>query len=249
MGCEASKSTAQLYYADTLASSNAEIAKIVQESASQTDRIPFYGTEPEDFREGEQVIVSFPGVHGYGWKKLTQVSSSKHTPFASSCIFLPDEETPGYGHHDIQRGKRCSCHFLYNGERVKWGCHWFSQWKEQTLRAHGRRCKLVVVTRKDGSLGRSQAGEVQFLEAEKIPYESITIEQFARRIFARRIFDRRDMRRRRSRLLRSSRLLRGDSEDELDSLQRGAIYLELDSKEDEVDSEEGGLDKIQYSAI
>ena len=180
---EIAKITAKLRYADTLASSNAEIAKIVQESASQTDRIPFYGTEPENFREGEQVIVSFPGVHGYGWKKLTQVSSSKHTPFASSCIFLPDEETPGYGLHDIQRGKRCSCHFLYNGERVKWGCHWFSQWKEQTLRAHGRRCKLVVVTRKDGSLGRSQAGEVQFLEAEKIPYESITIEQFARRIF------------------------------------------------------------------
>ena len=243
------ETTAKLYYADSLASSNAEMAKIVQESASQTDRIPFYGTEPEDFREGEQAIVSFLGVHGYGWKKLTQVSSSKHTPFASSCIFLPDEETPGYGIHDIQSGNRCSCHFLYNGERVKWGCHWFSQWKEQTLRAHGRGCVLVVVTKKDGSLGRSQAGEVQFLEAEKIPYESITIEQFARRIFARRIFDRRDMRRRRSRLLRSSRLLRGDSEDELDSLQRGAIYLELDSKEDEVDSEEGGLDKIQYSAI
>ena len=241
---EIAKITAKLRYADTLASSNAEIAKIVQESASQTDRIPFYGTEPEDFREGEQVIVSFPGVHGYGWKKLTQVSSSKHTPFASSCIFLPDEETPGYGIHDIQRGKRCSCHFLYNGERVKWGCHWFSQWKEQTLRAHGRRCKLVVVTKKDGSLGRSQAGEVQFLEAEKIPYESITIEQFARRIF-----DRRDMRRRKSGLLRSNRLLRSDSEDELDSLQCGAIYLEVDSEEDEVDSEEDGLDKIQHNAI
>ena len=66
---EIAKITAKLRYADTLASSNAEIAKIVQESASQTDRIPFYGTEPEDFREGEQVIVSFPGVHGYGWKK------------------------------------------------------------------------------------------------------------------------------------------------------------------------------------
>ena len=250
---EIAKITAKLRYADTLASSNAEIAKIVQESASQTDRIPLYGTEPEDFREGEQVIVSFPGVHGYGWKKLTQVSSSKHTPFASSCIFLPDEETPGYGIHDIQRGKRCSCHFLYNGERVKWGCHWFSQWKEQTLRAHGRRCKLVVVTKKDGSLGRSQAGEVQFLEAEKIPYESITIEQFARRIF-----DRRDMRRRRSGLLRSSRrVLRSDSEEDgLDSLQCGAIYLEVDSEEDEVDSEEDevdseedGLDKIQHNAI
>ena len=151
---EIAKITAKLRYADTLASSNAEIAKIVQESASQTDRIPFYGTEPENFREGEQVIVSFPGVHGYGWKKLTQVSSSKHTPFASSCIFLPDEKTPGYGLHDIQRGKHCSCHFLYNGEIAKWGCHWFSQWKEQTLRAHGRRCKLVVVTKKDGSLGR-----------------------------------------------------------------------------------------------
>ena len=103
----------------------------------------------------------------------------------------------------------------------------------------------MVVTKKDGSLGRSQAGEVQFLEAEKIPYESITIEQFARRIF-----DRRDMRRRRrSGLLRSNRLLRSDSEDELDSLQCGAIYLEVDSEEDEVDSEEDGLDKIQHNAI
>ena len=160
--------------------------------------------------------------------------------------------------------KRCSCHFLYNGEIAKWGCHWFSQWKEQTLRAHGRRCKLVVVTKKDGSLGRSQAGEVQFLEAEKIPYESITIEQFARRIFDRR--DRR--RRRRSGLLRSSRrvlrsdseedgldmigffdgipsnrLLRSDSEEDgLDKLQYSSIYPEADSAED-------GPDKIQYSAI
>ena len=77
----------------------------------------------------------------------------------------------------------------------------------------------MVVTKKDGSLGRSQAGEVQFLEAEKIPYESITIEQFARRIF-----DRRDRRRRRSGLLRSSRrVLRSDSEDKLDKIQYRAI--------------------------
>ena len=121
----------------------------------------------------------------------------------------------------------------------------------------------MVVTKKDGSLGRSQAGEVKFLRAEEIPYESITIEQFARRIF-----DRRDMRRRRSGLLRSSRrvlrsdseedgldmigffdgipsnrLLRSDSEEDgLDKLQYSSIYPEADSAED-------GPDKIQYSAI
>ena len=65
---EIAKITAKLRYADTLASSNAEIAKIVQESASQTDRIPFYGTEPEDFREGEQVIVSFREYMAMGGK-------------------------------------------------------------------------------------------------------------------------------------------------------------------------------------
>mmetsp|Transcript_28511 Transcript_28511/g.46041 ORF Transcript_28511/g.46041 Transcript_28511/m.46041 type:complete len:220 (-) Transcript_28511:34-693(-) len=219
MGCGAS--TAQAYSLKDTETSNAEIAKIVEESADQSDRIPFYGTEPEDFCEGETAIVSFPGVHGYGWKKLTQVSSSKDSPFASSCIFLPDEQTPGYGKHDIQRGKRCSCHFLHNGEIAKWGCHWFSQWKEQTLRANGRRCKLLVVTKKDGTLGRSQEGEVQFLEDEQISYESITIEQFAQRIL-----DRKEARKSsKKRLLRSKcKPLRSDSEEDgLDQVQLAAI--------------------------
>lgn len=90
----------------------AEITRIVQESDKQANPIPFYGSEDEHFIEGKDAIVSFPGVHGYGWKKLTTISSSKDTPVVTSCIFLPDEDAPGYGRHDLQRGGPCNCHAL-----------------------------------------------------------------------------------------------------------------------------------------
>lgn len=243
MGCGASRAH---LYTNASASFNAEIALIVQESAGQTDRIPFYGSEPENFREGEQAIVSFPGVHGYGWKKLTEVASKKETPFASSCIFLPDEETPGWGRHDNQRGGHCSCHFLYNME-MKWGCHWFSQWKEQTFRAHSRQCNLVVVTKKDGTLGRSQAGEVRWLVKEKIPYESITIEQFARRIFdptpvpskAQRQKSEKQARKQQENKMRAK--IEADVRREMQRSQSNSLLRR--------DSEEDGLDNLQYNAI
>lgn len=160
-----------------------ELLYIVQENDNQTDRIPFYGSERKVFRRGEDAIVSFPGVYGYGWKKLTTISSAQDAPLATSCIFLPDENAPGYGRHDDQRGQGCSCYFLY-GKPEKWGCNWFSQWKEQTLRAFARRCQLVVVTKRDGTLGRSQKGEVRFLEEEDMPYELVTIDVFAKKILA-----------------------------------------------------------------
>eukprot|EP00438_Fugacium_kawagutii_P001518 Skav222852 [mRNA] locus=scaffold850:399733:400958:- [translate_table: standard] len=158
-----------------------EIARIIQESDKQANPIPFFGSEDEHFVEGKDAIVSFPGVHGYGWKKLTAISSSKETPIVTSCIFLPDQNAPGYGCHDLQRGGPCNCHALY-GKEEEWGCHWFTMWKNQTQTAALAGCNLIVVTKKDGSLGNSQKGEVKFLEARKLKYEEITIEKFARKI-------------------------------------------------------------------
>eukprot|EP00438_Fugacium_kawagutii_P025404 Skav235440 [mRNA] locus=scaffold2206:25873:32970:- [translate_table: standard] len=163
---------------------DAEMALIVQESDKQTNPIPFYGSEDEHFIEGKDAIVSFPGVHGYGWKKLTAISSSKDTPLATSCIFLPDDKAPGYGRHDLQRGgPKCHCHDLY-GKQEEWGCNWFSMWKTQTQAAALGKCNLIVVTKKDGSLGNSQKGEVKFLKDRKLEYTEITIEKFARKILS-----------------------------------------------------------------
>eukprot|EP00435_Cladocopium_sp_Y103_P069819 s196_g34.t1 len=247
MGCGASRAQ---HYAETQtkletqAKLNAEIAKIVKESVGQADRIPFYGTKPEDFRAGEQTIVSFPGVHGDGWKILTEVSSSKDTPFASTCIFLPDEKTKGYGQHDYPRGEHCNCHFLYDGKQKKWGCHWFSKWQVQTLIAKDTGCNLVVVTKKDGTLGKSQAGEVQFLKDRKIKYESITIEQFARRILDPTPIIRSLSKQKLEKQARKQQENKMRSEIEADvrrEMERNMLLRR--------DSEEHGLDDLQYNAI
>lgn len=55
-------------------------------------------------------------------------------------------------------------------------------WKNQTQTAALSKCNLIVVTKKDGSLGNSQKGEVKFLEARKLKYTEITIEKFAQKI-------------------------------------------------------------------
>ena len=51
-------------------------------------------------------------------------------------------------------------------------------WQQQTLRAAAN-CKLLVVTKMDGSLGKSQEGEVRWLKAEGKAFEEVTIKEFA----------------------------------------------------------------------
>jgi len=138
------------------------------------------------FKRGKPAIVSFPGVHGYGWNRLTARPSGwaqSTICFPTSCVFLPDEKAPGYGEHDDQEGQGCSCLKLY-GQQEEWGCRWFTLWKDRTLMANDKRCNLWVVTKMDGSLGRSQEGEVDFLEEKQMFYSCITIEQFAKEVLA-----------------------------------------------------------------
>ena len=50
---------------------------------------------------------------------------------------------------------------------------------ENTRRAEEMNCELVVVTKPDGSLGRSQSGEVEFLRKSGYKYQERSVRQFA----------------------------------------------------------------------
>jgi hypothetical protein len=50
---------------------------------------------------------------------------------------------------------------------------------ENTRRAEELNCELVVVTKPDGSLGRSQSGEVEFLRASGYKYQERSVREFA----------------------------------------------------------------------
>jgi len=50
---------------------------------------------------------------------------------------------------------------------------------ENTRRAKEMNCELVVVTKPDGSLGRSQSGEVEFLRKSGYKYHERSVRQFA----------------------------------------------------------------------
>eukprot|EP00438_Fugacium_kawagutii_P034710 Skav216624 [mRNA] locus=scaffold3008:299809:300045:- [translate_table: standard] len=65
------------------------------------------------------------------------------------------------------------------GKQEEWACHWFTMWREQTFRAYSNGCKLLVVTKMDGSLGNSQQGEVRWLDDERLPYKRVSIKDFA----------------------------------------------------------------------
>ena len=58
--------------------------KIVAEDGTQSARITFQGSPTQQLNVGQDVIVSFPGVHGYAWNILTSGSST----FLTTCIFL-----------------------------------------------------------------------------------------------------------------------------------------------------------------
>ena len=86
-------------------------------------KVTFLGTPV--FSHGDRVIVSFPGAHGRAWNRLMQGAGGWKT----SCVFLPDKSTPGYGAHATSYFNRkvensCFCDMLY-GETVDWGCRWF----------------------------------------------------------------------------------------------------------------------------
>ena len=53
------------------------------------------------------------------------------------------------------------------------------RWMENTRRAEEMNCELVVVTKPDGSLGRSQSGEVEFLRKSGYKYQERSVRQFA----------------------------------------------------------------------
>ena len=86
-------------------------------------KVKFLGTPV--FSQGDKVIVSFPGAHGRVWNRLMQGAGGWKT----SCVFLPNKSTPGYGVHatrysDHKVEKSCFCRMLY-GDPVEWGCRWF----------------------------------------------------------------------------------------------------------------------------
>jgi len=85
------------------------------------DRIEFPGSPNESFEPDREVVVSFPGIHGYAWNVLT----NRWSNLLTSCIFLPDKTSLGYGQHP--NGAACHCHHLY-GEQTDWGCEWDVMW-------------------------------------------------------------------------------------------------------------------------
>lgn len=145
-------------------------------------RVRFLGTP--FFEKYDRVIVSFPGAHGRAWNKLIQGAGGWKT----SCVFLPDEDAPGYGVHVKNDSPQCChaiwgvtpcfCHMLY-GQPEPWGCRWYQMWVENTRRAAEMDAELVVVTKADGSLGRSQKGEVEFLETSGYEYRRRSVREFA----------------------------------------------------------------------
>eukprot|EP00438_Fugacium_kawagutii_P000111 Skav218725 [mRNA] locus=scaffold1346:785391:786548:+ [translate_table: standard] len=148
------------------------------------------------FQRSQLAIVSYPGVHGYGWNRLTQSSSLGKHDMATSCIFLPNEKSKGYGKHcdrnpskigsyddDFFHRDGCHCDHLYPfpkwRARPGFGCEWYEMWTKKTVEAYDSGCHLIVVTKQDGTLGNSQEGEVRFLNDHGMIYNQISIAEFA----------------------------------------------------------------------
>ncbi|CAJ1419111.1 unnamed protein product [Effrenium voratum] len=149
--------------------------------------------EKEAFVKGARVIVSFPGAHGTAWNVLMQRAKLKNS-LATTCVFLPDKDAPGFGVHvpDPQRDARghekgvpkdaCHCYHLYGKEHwpAEWGCKWYDMWMRKTRTASEKGCELCVVTKGDGGLGNSQKGEVRFLEKELgQSFKTLSLVEFA----------------------------------------------------------------------
>ncbi|CAE7254077.1 unnamed protein product [Symbiodinium natans] len=173
-----------------------EMSEIIEENDKKSVRITFVGSPESALVKGRNVIVSYPGAHGAGWNFLVKNSLRLGTAnfnnpdtIATTCVFLPDENAPGWGDHAGDKQKfqdneeLCHCHHLYNGEVAPWGCLWFQLWLQKTTIAVENGCQLIVVTKRDGSLGRSQQGEVKFLQKYGVNYKVLNIFEFAKAVF------------------------------------------------------------------
>ena len=166
--------------------STSMLESILEENASK--KIQFEGSRFQDFRPSVDVIVSFPGAHGFAWNLLTQRSLESGSNLLTSCVFLPNSDADGYGVHYPLDGSqnKCYCQKLY-GRRQEFGCTWYAKWMLKTVLAAQYQCKLIVVTKMSGSLGRSQEGEVRFLQDSGFAFVSIDILEFAKKHSPKRI--------------------------------------------------------------
>ena len=154
-------------------------------------RITFSGSPC--FIERAEVIVSFPGVYGRAWNKLVRgVVENSRPRFHTTCVFLPckGDMSKGWGVHPPQSlyDGGCYCHYLYGGfphekgSADDFGCLWFLMWVKNTQDALLKGCRLVFVTKTDGSLGNSQKGEKKWLDEKQVRYETITVDTFAEKM-------------------------------------------------------------------
>ena len=153
---------------------NYEIDELIAKVDSE--KITFKGSDPEKFEKGQEVVASFPGQHGKAWNLLSSGESLVQT----TCVFLPDDDPKnGYGQHDPPNSENCHCMSLYNG-KAKWGCLWYTLWMKKTKQAVSKGAKLIVVTKMGANdkFGKSQKGEVKFLENSGIPYKEMSIREF-----------------------------------------------------------------------
>lgn len=146
----------------------------------KSEPIPFIGNNVDDFTPNALVIVSFPGAYGRAWNFLTKEAAKAESGLNTSCIFLPNSSAPGYGQHirTGRDGQMCHCMHLYHGQKQYFGCAWFSLWQRKTLEAVKCGCNLLVVTKRDGTLGNSQQGEVRYLQQNAWPYSEMNILDF-----------------------------------------------------------------------
>ena len=74
---------------------------------------------------------------------------------------------------------RFACFDLQASPRKQsFGCAWFSLWQRKTLEAVKCGCNLLVITKRDGTLGNSQQGEVRYLQQNAWPYSEMNILDF-----------------------------------------------------------------------
>ena len=111
-----------------------------------SDKIDFLGSSDKSFQLADVAIVSFPGVHGHGWNRLTRDSLKEGSTIATSCVFLPTETSPGYGQHPLNSASGdgffihrdgCYCDQLYPYPKYRirpaWGCRWYEMWTLGTV--------------------------------------------------------------------------------------------------------------------
>jgi len=138
-------------------------------------------------------------------KRRYNFTSRMDKGLRTACVFLPPG-CPEDGKHTTSFGDdRCYCNTRFeeggleyrvgncffpdvdpntgkanvdpnHPERVLFGCEWFSVWKNFVHTARDNGCTFWVVTKADGSQGRSQQGEVAYLEAlDGIVVNTVTI--------------------------------------------------------------------------